>query len=217
MSRLFTISSRVHPYVLVLVVIAIFPTTNIAFHAQPQPQERKRGRTSRPRQDKVQPSPQPSPTSTPSPPPPQKSEVELLIEKDLVTLSTMTAEQKASVRAAIEALDRNVRIYELRGYDSTFLIGLEMDGVEKVVLKGISGLPESTLKNLLTNTWINLLDAWSADNYYRRRHGDDKFLALIDRYKLRGQPAYLIGTRILERASGRLALAKRIAEQIGVI
>jgi hypothetical protein len=141
---------------------------------------------------------------------PPKSEVESAIEKDKAVLSSLSPENKAAVRAALHSYERTIRIYQLR-YDKTFLIGLTLDGTEKIWNQGDEALPASGLKNVLSHLRREILDASTADTYYREGIGDDAFLAIVDRYKLQGTSPILVGTKVIKIAEQTLALAKRFA------
>src|SRR3712207_4699045 len=60
---------------------------------------------------------QPLPQATPA----QKSEDELKLEKELSTLASLSAEDKATVRAALEGMNRASQVLRLRGvYDEYY-------------------------------------------------------------------------------------------------
>jgi hypothetical protein len=148
-----------------------------------------------------------APSSSLSPP---KSEIDLAIEKDETVLSSLSPENKAAVRAALQSYERTIRVYQLR-YDKTFLIGLTLDGTEKIWNQGDEALPASGLKNVLSHLRREILDASTADTYYREGIGDDAFLAIVDRYKLQGTSPILVGTKVIRIAEQTLVLAKRFA------
>jgi hypothetical protein len=147
---------------------------------------------------------------------PPKSEIELAIENDKVVLSSLSPANKAMVRAALQSYEHTIRIYQLR-YDKTFLIGLALDGTEKIWNQGDEALPASGLKNVLSHLRREILDASTADTYYREGIGDDTFLAIIDRYKLQGTSPILVGTKVIKIAEQTLELAKRFATASEII
>lgn len=155
---------------------------------------------------------EPLPLST-SPP---KSEIESAIEKDKAVLSSLSPENKVAVRAALQSYERTLKIYQLR-YDKNFLIGLTLDGTEKIWNQGDEALPASGLKNVLSHLRREILDASTAETYYREGIGDDTFLAIVDHYKLQGTSPILVGTKVIKIAEQTLALAKRFAVAAQII
>jgi hypothetical protein len=159
------------------------------------------------------------PVESPSPLP-QKSEVELLIEKDKATLSKLTEDDKQTVRAGLEALNKTIRLYKLRGYDKQLLSTLEREGTDNTVSKALTVLPASSLKKLIASAENTISDALRADMYYYEgfdRSEPDVLIGLADKYELADVPGYLIGRRIFERAYQILAIAVALAVETSVL
>jgi len=201
---------------ILLLLLSLFSTVEAT---QTRQRARQQQRTS---QVKTQPTPQATPTSAP----PQKSELELTIERDIakdkVAFSKLTPDDRAAVRAALARYERAIRIYQLRSSPHGFLLDLTKDKTEQIWDKADAVLPPSALKNFLTNLRRAILDAATADDYYRDDllrlpEGADIFLKIVDRYKLQGVPGYLIGRRVIEQAAQFFEFAKLLAEKTGII
>jgi hypothetical protein len=189
-------------------------TSLLALACAPDAAGQKRGTRKRTR-------PAQSTAQTPKPPPasPQKSAEELALEREIALLSKLTPEQRATVRAALEGLDRTVQVRQLRGYDERFIYRLETTRVEELIKEAYKVLPSSILKNLMTATWNGLFDSWKAETAYREggKYREDQLLEIVDRYQLKGQPGVLIGNLVFERAAVNLSLAFVIAEQAQIV
>ena len=178
-------------------------------------QKRSTHKPTRAPRSRVQPLPQPTPT------PAQKSEDELKIEKELSTLSSLSAEDKATVRAAIEGMNRASQVLRLRGvYDEYYT---ETERIEPLVLKADKVLPSSTfLKGIIGFAWRALQDAVTAEVYYRKDlisvpSGADAFLKIVNRYKLKGVSGALIGEKVLDEADAALSMATTLAQKAGIM
>jgi hypothetical protein len=192
-----------------ITITLLFSLTCIASNAQAQKRGRRSNRTRAP-QAKVQPPPQPAP--------PQKSQDIIEAEKELTALTSLSADDKAAVREALEVMDRKARIYKLRGYDKSFLIRLELEKVQDKIDKAFAVLPPGRFKTVFEISWNALLEAWIADDAYMKNYRDDKLLELIEKYKIdRDEPAVLIGRRILERAIDGITLLTQTAIMTGIM
>jgi hypothetical protein len=161
--------------------------------------------------------PTPAPTvPTQRPQPPPKSEAELLFEKDVSSLTAMSSEDKLTVRAALEGLERIVRKRELLGFNERFIYQSETQKVEELLDKAVKVLPETVFRKIITDTWRAIFDSWQADNAYRNRYAD-KLLEIVDRYKLDGVAGVLVGDEIHKIASDRLTLAFTEAMLAGIV
>jgi hypothetical protein len=170
---------------------------------------RKRARTTQVRIQRPQPS-QPAPTN-------EKSDMQRILEQEVPKLSALSSEDKAVIRTAIETLNRQLRIYQLRGFDDALLVKLQFEKMQEKIDSAIDALPDGPSKFLLTQAAGGLLDAWDADNAYLH-HLDDRLLKLIDKYNLNGEPATLIGTYIIERkAMIAMNLLIIITERAGIM
>lgn len=182
------------------------------------PAQRKGSRSTRTRPPVVRAQPQPTPTLDQ----PQKTEDELLIERERQTLSTLSDSDKAVVRDALESINRTLRRLEVSGYNKYLLEQDETKQTEALVNRAVEVLPTSVLKTLLVYAWRAMLESHTADFYYREGlletpRGTDKFIEIADRYKLKGVPSVLVGERILKLAAEGLGLANMLAQQTGIM
>lgn len=175
-------------------------------------QRRSSNKPTRAPRPRIQPLPQPAPT--------QKSEDELKLEKELSILSNLSTEDKTTVRATLEGMNRAAQLLRLRGvYDEYYT---ETTRIEPLVMKADKALPASYLKVTLGFAWRALLDSVTAENYYRQDlirvpSGADTFLAIVNRYKLKGVSAALIGEKVLNEADAALSMATLLAQKAGIL
>jgi hypothetical protein len=155
---------------------------------------------------------------------PQKSEAELRLEKEIVLLSGLSADDKAAVRAVVEELDRAVRLYRVKGFDKylTYTYSPRRDRMQALVTKAEKALPDGTLlKQLMTATWLAVLDAHKVERYYLENGGfgtisDDELLEIAHRYGLDNQPASVLGPQVLAKAAELLGLAADLSGRAGI-
>jgi hypothetical protein len=177
-------------------------------------------KSTRPAQSRVQ--PQPSPQPQPTPDPPKKTDDELLVEHERQILSTLSTSDKAAVRDALESMNRTLRRLQVGGYNKYLLEQDETKQTEALVNRAVEVLPASVFKNLIAYSWRAMLESHTADFYYREGllespSGADKFIEIVDRYKLKGVPSALVGERILGMADKGLELANMLAQQADIM
>lgn len=173
-----------------------------------------RARRTRPPQTKQQPTP------TPTPEPPQKTQDEIAVEEEVKMLSNLSAAEKAAVRAAVEGLDRALRLWELKGYDEKWPYRVDTALEEQRIKTVSAALQESSMmRKLITGAWKTIGDAHMAETAYINGGSvyDDILLRMIDKYKLRGIPGAQVPRRIYENAADFTSFAASLAIRAGIM
>lgn len=169
-------------------------------------QKRSRGR-------RTTPSTSAQPTPTPAP---QKSKEQEIYEKDIAILSNLSAEDKETVRQALDALTHTLRERDLMGYDDHFLSKPETTKTEGLIVKAAGLVPNTMFNKALSIAWRAALNSHMADFYYRMRLSDD-LLKLVDLYKLDGVAGVSVGDEIHKISIHSLKLVYAEAQFAGIV
>jgi hypothetical protein len=198
--------------IMILTTAAIICTQLLIACVAPAAAQRRgtRKRTGRP-PAKVQ-------AQSPQPIAPQMTDEEIEIEQELKLLSPLPASSKAAVRLAIEGLDRYVRLYRIRGYDEHFGDREETKQLDKLMATAYAALPEnSLLRRIINACWEAIINTHTIEFYYRCRCGDDKVLALVQKYKLEGVAGVFLSDEIFKGTVELLALSTALARDAGIM
>jgi hypothetical protein len=170
-------------------------------------QKRSTRKRSRPAQATAQ-------TPQPPPAPPQRSQEELLYEKEIAALRALTPEQKTGIGEAIWKMDEAQRTWTLALDERRFRDTLR--AAQSSINAADEMLPPGTLRRTIRAGWAAMLDSLTAYEFTLHETNVDAMMKIIDRYQLSTTVPVQVTAAVIKRAQTSIREAQRIAADAGI-